>query len=317
MSPQGLFSQLRFEVPDGRLDPRLRHPVLPNRGKRVAHLRRRLNPAPPRAAARCTSWSSATRYRSSRGCRTGAPWRHIRRTRPSRSVKHLDQQNAPPGDAPEARFERGLERQLDLSELHSIELQVHGPTLELDPEPDLPLSSAQDLCRLAERLDWHVRPAPDSGRVLVVEHVEEFDQHLRLGTPPDTKPLGDTHIEIDEGRSGKRVASRIDVDTDHRPVPVRIDQDAACGLPAEMKPALRPEDSAHQKLVRQLDEPVDLENMIDRQIGRSLVAVGTVQKRSGLLDEGAVGAGERTVGVGSPGRRLGDGWHRADEAVGR
>ena len=42
MSPQGLFSQLRFEIPDGRLDPGLRHPVFPNRGKRVAHLRRGL-----------------------------------------------------------------------------------------------------------------------------------------------------------------------------------------------------------------------------------------------------------------------------------
>ena len=84
-----------------------------------------------------------------------------------------------------------------------------------------------------------------------------------------------------------------------------------------MKPALRPEDAADQKLVRQLDQPVDLEHMIDRQIGRSLVAVGAVQERSGLLDEGAVGAGERTVGVRSPGRGLGDGWHRADEAVGR
>ena len=84
-----------------------------------------------------------------------------------------------------------------------------------------------------------------------------------------------------------------------------------------MKPALRPEDSADQNLVRQLDEPVDLENMIDRQIGRSLVAVGAIQKRSGLLDERAVGAGERTVGVRSPGRGFGDGGHRADEAVGR
>ena len=66
-------------------------------------------------------------------------------------------------------------------------------------------------------------------------------------------------------------------------------------MPAEMKTALRPEDAADLNLPRKLDQPVDLENMIQSQIGRSLIAVGTVQKRSGLLDESAVGAGERCV----------------------
>ena len=34
-------------------------------------------------------------------------------------------------DAPEARLERRLERQLDLSELHPFELQVHGTGWDL------------------------------------------------------------------------------------------------------------------------------------------------------------------------------------------
>ena len=163
--------------------------------------------------------------------------------------------------------------------------------LELDSESDLPLSSAQDLYRLAERLEWHIRPAPDGGRVLAVEHVEELDQHLRLGT----RPVIPNRLETRMSRLTKggalnalRPASTSMAFTDA--VAIRIDENAGCGLPAEMEPALRPEDPADQNLVRQLDEPVELEHMIDRQIGRSLVAVGAVQKRSGLLDERAVGA---------------------------
>ena len=100
----------------------------------------------------------------------------------------------------------------------------------------------------------------------------------------------ETQIEIDEGGSGERVASRIHVDRVHRRIAVRVDQNAGCRIAAEVEPALRPEDPADQNLVRQLDEPAELEHMIDRQIGRTLVAVGAVQKRSGLLNERAVGA---------------------------
>ena len=122
---------------------------------------------------------------------------------------------------------------------------------------------------------------------------------------------------LTNGGVGERVASGVDVDAVHRRVAVRIDQHAARGLPAEMETALRPEDAADLNLPRQFDHAVGLEHVIDRQIGRALVAIGSVQERAGRLHERAVGAGELAVGVRSAGRRLGDGWHRADEAVRR
>src|SRR5688572_19766292 len=93
-------------------------------------------------------------------------------------------------------------------------------SLKLDPETDLPLSSGQDLYRLAERLGCNALPAPDGGRVLAVQDVEEFEQHVRLDAVRDAESLGETHIEIGEGRSSERVASRIHVDPVHRGVAV-------------------------------------------------------------------------------------------------
>ena len=103
----------------------------------------------------------------------------------------------------------------------------------------------------------------------------------------------------------------------HRRVAVGIDQHAARGRPAEMEAALRPEDAADLNLVRQFDHAVGLQHVIDREIGRSLVAIGSVQERAGRLHERPVGAGEFAVGVRTAGRRFGDGRDRADEAVRR
>ena len=128
VSPQRLSSQFGFEVPDRRLDPGLRHPVLTNRGKRVAHLRRTRDPR------RLQQRHDVLRGHQPRGIDRLVV---VKRVLPGdafavpghpASGKHSDEENAPPGDASEARFERGLQRQLDLSELDSFELQVHDLT---------------------------------------------------------------------------------------------------------------------------------------------------------------------------------------------
>ena len=157
--------------------------------------------------------------------------------------------------------------------------------------------------------------AADRRRVLAVEQVEELQQDPRLHAAGDVEPLGDANVEIRERRRGEGVTPGVDVDAVHRRVAVRIDQHAAGGRLAEMEAALSAENAADLKLVGQFDHAVDLQHVIDREIGRSLVAIGSVQERPGLLHQRAVGAGELAVGVGAAGGGFGDDRDGADEAV--
>ena len=50
-------------------------------------------------------------------------------------VEHLDEQNAPSAHAPEARLERRLERQRDLSELYPFELHYFTFCAGRSPPP--------------------------------------------------------------------------------------------------------------------------------------------------------------------------------------
>ncbi|MNC96094.1 hypothetical protein D3C83_133770 [compost metagenome] len=64
-----------------------------------------------------------------------------------------------------------------------------------------------------------------------------------------------------------------------------------------MEAALRPEDAAELNLVREFEHAVGLEHVIDGEVRRTLVTIGTVQEGASRLHERAVGARELAVGV--------------------
>jgi hypothetical protein len=86
--------------------------------------------------------------------------------------------------------------------------------------------------------------------ILTIEYVEELKQRLDLHALRDVESLRDAHIQIDKRRTRKRISPRAVIDRIERPVAVRIFERQR--LPAIVKSALRPENSAELKLPRQL-----------------------------------------------------------------
>src|SRR5258708_5869445 len=83
-----------------------------------------------------------------------------------------------------------------------------------------------------------------------------------------------------------------------------------------MKAALRPEDAADLNPPWQLHQPVDLEDVIHRQVRPALVKIRAVEKRAGLRDNLAVSSCERAVLVGLACTGLGHCRHYSNETVG-
>ena len=73
----------------------------------------------------------------------------------------------------------------------------------------------------------------DSGRILTIKHIKEFEKHLHLHAFADVKTLRKAQVEIDEGRSRKRISSRLSIDA----VEVSI-ADTGTGIPEQVIPRL-------------------------------------------------------------------------------
>ena len=77
--------------------------------------------------------------------------------------------------------------------------------LELDAYSDLPLSTGQILQRGAERRGSAFK-ALDGGGIVAIEEVKHLEQNLGLHSLPKIEAFGDTHVYVEEGRSGLRIS---------------------------------------------------------------------------------------------------------------
>ena len=148
--------------------------------------------------------------------------------------------------------------------------------LKLDPESDLPFASGQHLRSRADRICRNVLLRKDRGWVLTVQQIKELEKEIHIYPFADVETLGKAHIEIDEGRRGEGIppGSGSKISADDSPVTVGIHK--GCSITAETKAALRPEDPADLKLIGEIHQPVDLEDMFHRQIGRPLIKVRAI-----------------------------------------
>jgi hypothetical protein len=142
-----------------------------------------------------------------------------------------------------------------------VQLQL---TSERNPESNLPFASRQHLCYRAERLGHYVFTSLDGPWILAVQQVEELEQQLYLDTIGDIETLGNAHIEIYEWGRRKGVPPGGKIDTVEITVTVRVSVERV--ETAEVKAALRSNDAADLNLPRKIHEPVDLKNMIQRQV---------------------------------------------------
>src|SRR6185295_7906457 len=107
------------------------------------------------------------------------------------------------------------------------------------------------------------------------------------------EPLGKTRIEIYKSRRGEVIAPSTMIDGVESSIAVRVFGDR--GSAADMKTTLRPEYAAGLNLPGKFHQPVDLEDMIQRQIGWAFIEVGAIEKSSSLSDKLSAGCSERSI----------------------
>ena len=135
--------------------------------------------------------------------------------------------------------------------------------LELNPESELTLTSRQHLRRCTEKRVVYVI---DCGRILSIQEIEEFEQDLQLDPLSKVETLGKAHVEVNEGRGSESIPAGIWPMIDRIESPITIGILCDGGIATKVKPTLRPEDAANLNLPGQVDQPVDLEDIIQRQI---------------------------------------------------
>jgi hypothetical protein len=124
----------------------------------------------------------------------------------------------------------------------------------------------------------------------MIENIEKLKKRLKLYTLGNGESLSNSHVEIDESRTCKKVAACCVVNGVKGSISIRI---LKCErLTAVVKTALCSKYTANLKLPWQLYQPVKLKRMIDGKIRRPLIQVGAVDERTGLRNKPSVRTNE-------------------------
>jgi hypothetical protein len=140
------------------------------------------------------------------------------------------------------------------------------------------------------------------GRVITIQEIEHFEEHLCLDALSEIESLGETHIHVDESGRGlriPRVQRSLTVEVEARAVEQTVSIEvgpAAEGAYAVVETALGAENPGELHLPRELPNAVCEERVIQCQVRGTLVNNGSVIKRARLghwiqiaVDKGTIG----------------------------
>ena len=163
--------------------------------------------------------------------------------------------------------------------------------------------------------NWSARATFNCRWIGVVEKVEELKKELELDSLAHINPFRESHVAIHVSRPVKRISTSIRsvIDSIEIEVAVRIFWHRC--QTAEEKPALRTEDAADLDLPGQLDKPVELKHVSEREIGRPFVEIRAVQEGSSLRNKVPVCRGKGTALVALASSFFGDFGHRSYKTI--